>query len=184
MKQYQTQKETETKSEVFVIIGEGSVKYLEYDGWHRTSRVRETNSTGNVIEAYFYDQNGERLKKTEYSIDASGNNRSTYYISKEFLNIRITNGTTYNEIYYYLNDKLVAMKDGSGNKVYYHSDHLGSTTLVTNQAGDVVEDDVYLPFGAIYTGLADSRYLFTGKEYVYELDRFIDNIQFIRSQKE
>src|SRR3989344_4259310 len=64
----------------------------------------------------------------------------------------------------YLNDKLVAMKDGSGNKLYYHPDHLGSTTLVTNQSGDMVEEDVYLPFGGLYSGLGLGRFLFTNQE--------------------
>src|SRR3989338_5600606 len=153
--QRQIQKEAETEGEALV---------LRKDGWHRVSRIRENNATGSIIEEYTYDHEGNRLVKTEYNIDAQGNNRTTFYASREFIHVRITNGTQYNETYYYLNDKLVAMKDGSGNKLYYHPDHLGSTTLVTNQSGDVVEDDVYLPFGEVYSGIADSRYLFTGKE--------------------
>lgn len=39
-----------------------------------------------------------------------------------------TNGTILNETYYYADGKLVAKKDNSGNKQYYHPDHLGSTT--------------------------------------------------------
>ena len=143
---------------------QGFGKYLEYDGWHRVSKIRENNASGRIIEEYVYDHEGERLKKIEYGIDALGNNKTTYYISKEFIQIRYTNGTILNETYYYLNDKLVAMKNPDGSKLYYHPDHLGSTTLVTNQSGDVVEDDVYLPYGALYNGLGASRYLFTGKE--------------------
>lgn len=39
-----------------------------------------------------------------------------------------TNGTILNETYYYANDKLVAKKDNSGAKTFYHGDHLGSTS--------------------------------------------------------
>ncbi len=143
---------------------QGFNKYLEYDGWHRVSRVRQNNASGRIIEEYVYDHEGNRLKKVEYNIDSNNTNRTTYYLDDEFINVRITNGTQYNETYYYANDKILAMKDGAGNKVYYHPDHLGSTTLVTNQSGDAVEDNVYLPYGDIYSGSANSRYLFTGKE--------------------
>ncbi len=143
---------------------QGFGKYLEYDGWHRVSRIRNGNASGSIIEEYLYDHVGNRLRKKEYNIDSNGNNRSTYYISENFINVRITNGTQYNETYYYLNNKLIAMKDGSGNKFYYHPDHLASTTLVTNQSGAVVEDNAYLPYGDLYSGDESERYLFTGKE--------------------
>ncbi len=96
------------------------------------------------------DHEGNRLKKVTYNIDAIGNNKTTYYWSDNFVQEKITNGTILNYTYYYLNDKMIASKFQNGDKLYYHPDHLGSTTLVTNQSGDVVEDDVYLPFGAIY----------------------------------
>ncbi len=78
--------------------------------------------------------------------------------------MKIMSGTILNETYYYANDKLIAKKDNSGAKTFYHDDHLGSTTLVTNQTGDVVEEEFYLPFGEIYSGLELSRFLFAGKE--------------------
>ena len=37
-------------------------------------------------------------------------------------------------------DTLVGRKDPDGTKKYYHPDHLGSTDLVTNQTGAVVEE--------------------------------------------
>lgn len=58
----------------------------------------------------------------------------------------------------------MARKDNSGAKTYYHADHLGSTTLVTNQSGGIVEEEFYLPFGDTLEGSEDSRFLYTGKE--------------------
>lgn len=84
--------------------------------------------------------------------------------------IIINSSGVFNETYYYANDKLLAKKDNSGNKTYYHSDHLGSTTLVTNQSGSIVEEEFYLPHGDVYSGSESSRYLYTGKE----LDKAID----------
>ncbi|MEK6844047.1 MAG: hypothetical protein AABX83_01330 [Nanoarchaeota archaeon] len=112
----------------------GLGKYYEYDSFNQLSRVRNKNASGNIIAEYKYDHNGQRIKQIEYNIDSAKNNRTTYYISDNFIQVRITNGTILNETYYYANGKLVAKKDNSGNKQFYHGDHLGSTSLVTNQS--------------------------------------------------
>ncbi len=104
-------------------------------------RLQEINSTGDVIADYFYDNNGKRLMKIKYNIDSQGNNKTTYYMNwrpADFIQTRYTNGTIINETYIYLYDKLVSMIDNDNKKFFYHPDHLGSTTLVTNQSGDVV----------------------------------------------
>ena len=38
------------------------------------------------------------------------------------------------------------------------------TSFTLETTGDVVEDDVYLPYGGQHSGLQDSRFLYTGKE--------------------
>ena len=47
--------------------------------------------------------------------------------------------------------------------LYHHPDHLGSTNLVTNRSGGISEEEFYLPYGDVYDGNEDNRYLFTGK---------------------
>lgn len=74
------------------------------------------------------------------------------------------NGTIINETYIYLQDKLIAKIDTNNKKFFYHPDHLGSTTLVTNESGDVVEDLLYLPYGDILYGNELSRFGYTGQE--------------------
>ncbi len=86
------------------------------------------------------------------------------------LNDENTNGTILNETYYYANDKLVAKKDNSGAKTFYHGDHLGSTSLVTNQSGHIVEENFYGPFGDILSGAGLSRFLYTAQEF----DKLVD----------
>lgn len=44
-----------------------------------------------------------------------------------------------------------------------NTDHLGSTTLITNETGHVVQESIYEPFGKVASGVSD-RFLFTGKE--------------------
>ncbi|WP_027709889.1 polymorphic toxin-type HINT domain-containing protein [Zooshikella ganghwensis] len=57
----------------------------------------------------------------------------------------------------------------SGNLLYFHRDHVGSTSIVTNEQGDVVSRVEYTPYGVIdqanSTGEDSFRAKFTGKEY-------------------
>ena len=49
--------------------------------------------------------------------------------------------------------------------VYYHNDHLGSTSVITNQSGGIVEQTFYEPFGGIVSGGNLSRYDYEGREF-------------------
>jgi RHS repeat-associated protein len=146
---------------------EGFGKKLAYDGWNILNHVNDS-TTDTVIESYVYDHEGVRRKKVSYNIDNNGNNLSSYYIGGRpalFVHNRITNGTIYNETYIYLYDKLISKVDNDKRKFFYHPDHLGSTTLITNESGDVVQYISYLPFGEVLSGdLDDERFGFTGQE--------------------
>ena len=51
---------------------------------------------------------------------------------------------------------------------YYHSDHLGSTSYITDQNANVTQYDAYLPYGELlvdeHSSSADLPYKFNGKE--------------------
>ena len=49
---------------------------------------------------------------------------------------------------------------------YFHSDHLGSSNVITNQAGNLISNCEYLPYGefSTKTGANVTHYYFTGKE--------------------
>ncbi|MEE0997835.1 MAG: RHS repeat-associated core domain-containing protein [Paludibacteraceae bacterium] len=51
---------------------------------------------------------------------------------------------------------------------FYHPDHLGSTTLVTDNDGNVVQSVAYIPYGEVFieerNGTWNAPYLFNGKE--------------------
>jgi len=130
-----------------------------YNGFNQLINITDS-SDGSLVEEYFYDHEGSRVFKREYFAD--GSNQSTFYVSENFVQIRNDSGV-FNETYYYDENDLVAKKDNDGNMFYYHPDHLGSTTLVTNESGDVVEETAYLPYGELIEG-GEDRYLFTGKE--------------------
>ncbi len=53
-------------------------------------------------------------------------------------------------------------------QLWYHTDHLGSTALLTDDTGAVVQDIGYYPYGETRTnwGTATNiQYKFTGQEY-------------------
>ncbi|MBQ1973357.1 MAG: hypothetical protein II222_03300 [Paraprevotella sp.] len=51
---------------------------------------------------------------------------------------------------------------------FYHPDHLGSTALVTDNSGNVVQSVAYIPYGEVFVeernGTWNTPYLFNGKE--------------------
>lgn len=109
----------------------------------------------------------EATQSQSNNIDSNDNNASTHYMNTrpaDFIQVVNTNGTIINETYIYLQDKLIAKYDNEGRKFFYHPDHLGSTSLVTNESGDVVEDLLYLPYGCVLTGNELSRFGYTGQE--------------------
>ncbi len=156
-----------------------SYYYYEYNNFNQLAKVRQGNSTGSIIEEYMYDHEGQRILKQSGS-------ETTFYISENFIRISNSSGI-FDTVYYYDEKDLVARKDPDGKKYFYHPDHLGSTTLITNESGDVVEETTYEPFGKIIEG-GNDRFLYTGKEldkttnleyygaryYSPELGRFVE----------
>ncbi|MFC1722986.1 RHS repeat-associated core domain-containing protein [Nanoarchaeota archaeon] len=131
------------------MIQYGTSKY-EYDGFNRLVTVKDLSDV--VIAEYIYDETGKRIKKTVGT-------EETYYPEAGFLRVENSTGN-YNSFYYHHNG-LIA-EDSSGWK-FYHPDHLGSTSLVTDGSGGVVEEMKYSPFGSVIID-GDSRFQYTGQE--------------------
>ena len=140
-------------------------KYYEYNSLNQLVKVRADGADGLVIAEFFYDDNGNRIKKIEYKETGQ---EITYYVNDNFVRVSDSSGTK-DVIYYYHNDELIGKKDFNGNKFFYHPDILGSTRIVTNEGGEIVEKTSYLPFGEVIEG-GDSRFLFTGQEKDKETD--------------
>jgi RHS repeat-associated protein len=69
--------------------------------------------------------------------------------------------------------------DGSTDPVryYYHTDHLGSTVLVTDETGEVIWDGEYTPFGELNDPLniVDGVIQFTGKDMDFDTGLYYYN---------
>ena len=137
----------------------------EYDLLNRLVKVEKD---GKLVAEYFYDEAGLRLKK-------QGRDSTVYYVFNlggQVLYEEEENGEymEYME-YVYVLGKHFARIDGSldtkERKTYfYHTDHLGSTVLVTDEAGDTVWSSEYTPFGkiAFEEGILKKAAKFTGKD--------------------
>ena len=156
-----------------MISGEG--KYFEYNDANQLVRVRQNNVIGLVVAEYFYDYNGQRVKKVEKGV-------TTYYIGKHYeTQVADYGKTKTNTSYYFANGERVAKKDSTGTLFYYHSDHLGGTNDVTDASGNLVQRTKYYPFGEIREGGSD-KYLYTSKEKDKQTDCYYYDARYYNSQ--
>jgi RHS repeat-associated protein len=112
----------------------------------------------NAGVSYTYDGDGRRVKKgttklywygagsdTMLETDASGNNPTEYV---------------------FFNGRRVARRSPSGAVNFYFADHLGSSRVVTNATGTILDDSDFYPFGGerVVTSTSGNNYKFTGHE--------------------
>lgn len=104
--------------------------------------------------SYVYDGDGGKVKQTT----ASG---TTTYLG-EVLEKDPADKTTK---YVFAGALRLAAKSSDGELLFYHTDHLGSSDVVTNATGAVVEHTEHLPYGAIHRheGTKDLPHKFTGQ---------------------
>jgi RHS repeat-associated protein len=109
---------------------------------------------------FAYDPTGQRTKKVENGI-------TTYYFfgcyEEEWQNDAVIKATKY----YFANGMRIAERSITDGLRYYHADHLGSSTAITNADGSqVLLSTGYTPYGssAYSTGSATIKYQYTGQE--------------------
>jgi RHS repeat-associated protein len=100
-----------------------------------------------------YDGEGGRAKKVSPSV-------TTYYIGEHY---EIINGVSTK--YIFAGNLRIAKVTASGTN-YFHKDHLGSSSAMTDSSGAVVETTNYAPFGEQreHTGAVVTNYKFTDQE--------------------
>jgi len=89
-----------------------------------------------VTTTLTYDGEGNRVKKVKGA-------ETVIYVGDIY---EVRNGTATS--YIYANGRLVTTISGT-TEYYTHADHLGSTSLTTDESGVPVEEIGYLPFGAV-----------------------------------
>jgi len=136
----------------------GDTYYREYNSLGQLTNIYQGSDNSTLLGSYTYDPLGKRIK-TYNSIT----NTTIYTPFKEFMQIRNSTGI-FNYTYVYADGVLVARINPDGSKWFYHADHLGSTTLITNETGDVVEEVAYYPYGLPLEEQGNEIRLYEGKE--------------------
>ena len=143
---------------------------MTYDGTHHYTYDAENRITqvdSGSTASYVYDANGRRVRKstgsgfTEYSYGLNGSVQGEY------------NGSSWPAQYVYAGSELIVEYENSTTE-FVHTDHLGSTRLVTAVNQTVSDNLDYLPFGQQVAGASATTHKFTGKERDTEsnLDNF------------
>ncbi len=108
---------------------------------------------------YTYDGDGNRVKKSSGKLYWYGNTVDPLAESDSSGNLTAE--------YIFVTGKRIAMlAPSSGIVNYYVADHLGSSHVVTNSSGTILDDSDYYPFGGerSYSSSSGNNYKFTGKE--------------------
>ncbi len=110
--------------------------------------------TATVTSAFTYDGSGTRVKK------AIQGGSTTWYIGSHYEK----KDSTYTK-YIFAGGTRIAKVTTSGYHIL-HSDHLGSSTIITESSGGVVESTEYNPFGTTRThsGATLTNYKYTDQE--------------------
>ena len=150
-------------------------KYKRTYKWNERNQL-VSSVDDNYNTAYVYGQDGQRANKYTQSSETlyfnkmwtlhtdSGNNiyggqtAKNIYLGETRIVTKLNSGTnpTYQEEYY--------------KQYYYHSDHLGSASLISDYKGDEYQRIEYTPYGETWvektqnTGLEYLPYKFTAKE--------------------
>ena len=132
--------------------GNSSYTYV----WDYDNRLKEVRQNGNVLFSYAYDPNGRRVRSLN-----SGTGVTTTYIYAG-INVIYEKTPTESTDYLYANGMRIAKKTGATVK-YFHSDHLGSTRLVTDSSGQPTFESDYKPFGEDANATGTEKYAFTGQ---------------------
>ncbi len=142
------------------LISDGEQCY-SYNDANQLAAVR-TCANNQLIVEYLYDHAGRRIIEKHYQ---NGQLAETVYTIGQHTETAVpAGGARTDTTYIRVNNELVARNNPDASTTYYHPDHLGSTSLLTDASGAVVEETRYYPFGVVREGGALSRFLYTGQE--------------------
>jgi len=149
------------------LIEDGSFIYA-YNDANQLVEVLKKAENNRIIAEFFYDESGSRVKKIEDGI-------VSYYITEDY-DIEDGEGT----VYYFANGNRVAKNSDEG-MFWYLDDHLGSTNVMIDIDGELVERTLYYPFGSHREG-GEEKYSFTGKEFDSEIGLYYYGARYYNSE--
>src|SRR3989344_3808984 len=144
-----------------LVTGDGL--YREYNSLNQLLNIRNgSDSSAPLLQQFVYNPIEERvdIKKT---FNNSGTVVETvYYWSKSFVTVENLTGQ-YNFTYDYHENQIIA-QEVQGTKLFIHGDVEGSSSVITNSTGQVVERTEYDAYGNIISGGTKTRFGYDNKE--------------------
>lgn len=130
------------------------------DAENRLSSVTTTYGGVPTTATFVYDGDGGRVKKIVGTT-------TIRYISKLY-ECDTTGGTTSCARFIWAGNTRIATAGGNGAVHYWHGDHLGSSSVITDSTGAKVQALTYFPYGDIASNVPGSPvnvpYKYTGQE--------------------
>lgn len=161
-----------------LIFGDG--KYREYNEFNQLVRVREGNSSsGDILEEYIFHPMEDRIFAKRVYQNSTLKEIVIYPDENLVRTVTFPNGpngnsvNTSDRIYVKDENGIVAEFNPNQSKAFYLNDHLGSTSVVTNSTGGIIEETLYEPFGGIISGGGvRDRFYYEGKEFSQTTDDY------------
>lgn len=131
-------------------------------------------SVDRTLGIYKYDALGRRIAKLREAREGQPEQHTLFYYVGDQMVEEVTDGATTSYLYGNNIDEALQMKRGN-ELYYYHTNHLGSTMVLSNTSGFIVERVDYDGYGfttfldangsIIAKSSIDNTILFTGREY-------------------
>src|SRR3989338_6134510 len=141
----------------------GGGYYREYNSLNQLWKIYLNNASGVLLEEFTYDPLEERVLIKNVSLSNGTWKETVFYIFNNYIEV-VNDSGAFSFTYVYHEGQLIGELKPDGTKIFYHPDHLGSTTLITNQSGTPIENTSYTPYGEVYEGGNVSRFDYEGKE--------------------
>ncbi len=140
-----------------MIVGKNNKTF----GYDVENRLLEVNESG-IITAFAYDGDGGLVKVTSLRGAAGSEAISTFYVGSLY---EKESDSSFKK-HIYAGSNKVATVESTGSINYFHSDHLGSSSVITDASGKQVSHYEYTPYGTLAQteGADTTRYKFTGKQ--------------------
>jgi RHS repeat-associated protein len=151
-----------------LITGDGVFRV--YNSLNQLWKVYNGSSTsGGLLLQYVYHPVEERVYyKTRYF---SGGNETTIYVSENFVRVVNSSGN-FDYTYVFHEGQQVAQLLPNRQKQFIHGNNEGSSSVITNSSGQVIERTDYAPFGSIISGGSKTRFDYENKEFDSNLESF------------
>lgn len=125
------------------MISDSSGRSITFDFFNRPIQVAKTGATASFI----YDSADMLVKQTLVNASTT---TTTLYIGELYEKVTTGSMTEHNHYILAEGEKVAIFtkrSDSTSNTYYMHKDHLGSTDVITDQAGGITDNLSYDPFG-------------------------------------